>query len=1070
MRLIRLKIRNVASLKGEHEIDFSDIQNASPLFAITGETGSGKSSILNSIGLALYGEIYKKNINQIDVVTLGEKEGLIELIFQVKGKYYLADWRARALKQNGEPYSTPQSPIRNLYQIEGPEFSDAKTITTITCPDLLNLDFDQFCRCIILNQGEFAKFLNSSFKDRRDILEKLYPGEMLDNISRELDTEKKALEKSKHELEIELHTLRGDNISGELLKEQKTLLEIKLSNLETISKHVEKLCYHFVSLSSYHKNHGENERRKDQVKQEIATETTKYNHLLKTGEESFEVYQGIKTRQETELPLLQTFLKKEETLKLLEDGWTQLKKRSEEIQKTLKSTEEKLIKSLESENASRLKLKTIQSELKLPLEELRLSRHSFDPLFEVFNEKELLKEELRGKTERLVLLETSGKELKTSFEEVEKQISLLPPNTKELEKEVLLEKTNLAQKLDEKQRAEIKYQEITKQIESSQVSISELTQKIETLQILIQKTKAIIFPIETTLKLQEVLNATEICVDHALGNKLSSCPVCEQSVQNPKWLEIKTKLSQTDLKSLRIDFDEGNKTIFKSQKEIELYQTKVETDQKLLSTKEEELKKLLPLKDALLPSLSELDLKLTQIQKQSWQLDTLLKDLENKKNELNKTRELYAKLKSEVSEREKNLLTREDKLNTISLDLVKIIPTINRDTIRDLKIEVKTFNHCLEIEAELEKILQDKIYLEEHKATGTKESQGLKGEEEAQIKKIQEIKSELEAALKGSKAFDLIQKLNHAAKTATEAWNKQVEEQSKQEQILKRSQGRLYELDEHTKSIDIHFAQELHTVKELAAQDIKFEQEEGFTKLKTLDLTLSSPHELFIPLEDLLNAKKEHYKELTNQCRMSFASVSTRLSDWEKLQDKILLLELKAKDINDALARKMRLFEVLGKDELRTFVLSLVEENLIHQTNEELQKLCQGRYEIVHQTRSLKMTPEFFILDKFREGGRRKVSTLSGGETFMVSLAMALGLAEMTRGQAEIDSLFIDEGFGTLDQDSLEDVLDMLQQIQTRGLMVGIISHIKTLTNALPVNLVLSKKQDGTSSISVQYN
>jgi DNA repair protein SbcC/Rad50 len=88
----------------------------------------------------------------------------------------------------------------------------------------------------------------------------------------------------------------------------------------------------------------------------------------------------------------------------------------------------------------------------------------------------------------------------------------------------------------------------------------------------------------------------------------------------------------------------------------------------------------------------------------------------------------------------------------------------------------------------------------------------------------------------------------------------------------------------------------------------------------------------------------------------------------------------------------------------------------------------------------------------------------------MVSLAMALGLAEMTRGQAEIDSLFIDEGFGTLDSDSLEDVLDMLNQIQTRGLMVGVISHIKTLTQAIPVNLVLNKKQDGTSTVSLQMN
>ena len=155
--------------------------------------------------------------------------------------------------------------------------------------------------------------------------------------------------------------------------------------------------------------------------------------------------------------------------------------------------------------------------------------------------------------------------------------------------------------------------------------------------------------------------------------------------------------------------------------------------------------------------------------------------------------------------------------------------------------------------------------------------------------------------------------------------------------------------------------------------------------------------------------------------------------------------------------------------QLRTFVLSLVEENLIIETNQELQRLCQGRYEIVHQSRRLK-NPDFYILDKYREGGLRKVSTLSGGETFMVSLAMALALAEMTRGQAEIDSLFIDEGFGTLDQDSLEDVLEMLNQIQTRGLMVGIISHIKPLTNSLPVNLILNKKQDGTSTVKLQYN
>ena len=1070
MRLIRLKIRNVASLKGEHEIDFADIQRGSPLFAITGETGAGKSSVLNSIGLALYGEIYKKNINQIDVVTLGEKEGLIELIFQVKGNYYLADWRARALKQNGEPYSTPQSPVRNLYKIDGPDFSDHKTIASVTCPELLNLDFDQFCRCIILNQGEFAKFLNSSFKDRRDILEKLYPGEMLDNLSRELESEKKALEKSKHEAEIELHTLRGDNVSGEVLKEQKNKFEKELSELEALSKHVEKLNYHFVSLSSYHKNHLENERRKTQVKEEIASETTKYNHLLKSGESIFNDFQEIKKKEETDLPLLQTYLKREETLKLLEESWKALKKRKDEILSSLKTTQDKLNICIDNEKITGEKLQNIQKSIALPLEELKSSRMHFEPLFEVFNEKEFIEQDLRGKTEQLSSLEAAGKELKLSFEEINDKIKLLPPNAKELEEKILQEKKSLSTKIDEKQRAEIKFQELSKQIEVSKKTITELSQKISELESLIKKTQETLFPIETTLKLQEVLNASEICVDHAITNDSSHCPVCEQTVPNPRWLELKNNLSKTDLKSLRISFDEGNKVVFKSQKEVELLTSQIDNEKKILSTKEQELLSVIPLKDAALPDIKELDTKISLIQKQSWELEALKKDLTIKHNELLKTREQYARLKSELGEKEKTLTTKEEKLRTIAIEVSKVIPLINRETIQNLKSEIKTFNLYLEVETTLGKILQEKLHLEEQKANSTKESTGLQGEEETQLKKIQEIQSELEAVLKGEKASELIQKLNTLVKNATEAWNKQTEEQSKQEQTLKRSQGRLYEIEEQTKHIDIHFTQELHTVRETAKTDIKYERLECFSKLKNLELSLSSPHELFIPIEDLLNSEKEHYKEVTNQCRMNFASISTRLSDWEKLQDKILLLELKAKDINDALARKMRLFEVLGKDELRTFVLSLVEENLIHQTNDELQKLCQGRYEIVHQTRSLKMTPEFFILDKFREGGRRKVSTLSGGETFMVSLAMALGLAEMTRGQAEIDSLFIDEGFGTLDQDSLEDVLDMLKQIQTRGLMVGIISHIKTLTNALPVNLVLSKKQDGTSNISVQYN
>ena len=247
----------------------------------------------------------------------------------------------------------------------------------------------------------------------------------------------------------------------------------------------------------------------------------------------------------------------------------------------------------------------------------------------------------------------------------------------------------------------------------------------------------------------------------------------------------------------------------------------------------------------------------------------------------------------------------------------------------------------------------------------------------------------------------------------------------------------------------------------------------GLSELKkifsAIDLPLSSPASLFIPMSELIEKHKAELKNSANEARNQLARLHSKKDEQEKRRDRIKLLELKLADVNGEIQRWERLSKILGKDELRTFVLSLVEENLIIVTNEELSRLCQGRYEIVHQTKS-NNTPEFFILDKLRDGGIRKISTLSGGETFMVSLAMALGLAEMTRGTAEIDTLFIDEGFGTLDQDSLEDVLDMLNQIQNRGLMVGIISHVKALTSTLPVNLNVQKRQDGTSSVRIVVN
>lgn len=1066
MRPLRLRIRNIASLKGEHVINFQGIQEQSSLFAITGETGSGKSSILNSIGLALYGQVYKKNVNQIDVVTLGEKDGSIELIFQVKGKYYLADWKARVRKQNGEPYSTPQTPVRNLYTLETPEFDGAKTISPVSVPELLNLDFDQFCKCVILNQGEFARFITSSFSERKEILEKLYPGELLESLNRELSSELEALKNSRNELDIKLGELKSSFETGPDLKGEKERLQKELKALEVRSSVIDQLDHHFVSLLSAYDKYRENEKKKENIRKELAQETSKLNDLIKSGESIYDSLQKLKVRQEKELPELQNYLKKEEALKGLQETLSRIQKGLRENLSEAQSIKEKISLKETTELKFLKSREKIKNDFAFPLEKLKTSRPHFQSLFDLFNEKEVLNEEIKGKALRLQELEFIGKELKNQFEELERKISLIPENIKELEEKAQKEKADLQLKIDAKQRAQIKHDEFKDQLAIARKEWEELSTKVSDLQKLQVTTQEEIFPLEATLKLQEVLNASSVCLDHALNTESDACPVCEQTVLKPRWLELKEKFLKTDLESVRRRFDEGRKILIKAQEEEKIYTQKLLNQKNDIEKKEQEIQTLAPMLEISIPSMQELDQKLSLLQKQSWELSSYYKELEIKSTELKRTREQYSKLKSEISSREELLQNINNKLQEKERLLQGLIPTINQDTIRDLKRENVILQSYIENELELEKISQEKTYLLQESEKLSIQKSSLLEEEEIQNKKILVLEEELTKALKGKKASELIKELTHELREAQESWNIQEQKHKTQELLLKDLNGRLYPLMELSKDYDLIFTREIFTIKEVASGL----NDERFQKLQGIELSFSSPRELFVPFEEQLKNEKVLMKGEVNTCRMNFASVSTRLSEWEKTQDKIHLFELQYREINETLARKQRLSEVLGKDELRTFVLSLVEENLIIQTNEELQKLCQGRYEIIHQTRSLKMTPEFFILDKFREGGRRKVSTLSGGETFMVSLAMALALAEMTRGQAEIDSLFIDEGFGTLDQESLEDVLSMLGQIQNRGLLVGIISHIKTLTNALPVNLVLNKKQDGTSTIKIQYN
>jgi exonuclease SbcC len=149
----------------------------------------------------------------------------------------------------------------------------------------------------------------------------------------------------------------------------------------------------------------------------------------------------------------------------------------------------------------------------------------------------------------------------------------------------------------------------------------------------------------------------------------------------------------------------------------------------------------------------------------------------------------------------------------------------------------------------------------------------------------------------------------------------------------------------------------------------------------------------------------------------------------------------------------------------RKFAQGLTLDHLIYLANQQLQRL-HGRYQL--RRRSLGEL-ELEVIDTWQSDAARDCKTLSGGESFLVSLALALALSDLVSHKTSIDSLFLDEGFGTLDPETLEVALDALDSLNASGKMIGVISHVEALKERIPVQLKVHKAGMGISSLETRY-
>ena len=156
-----------------------------------------------------------------------------------------------------------------------------------------------------------------------------------------------------------------------------------------------------------------------------------------------------------------------------------------------------------------------------------------------------------------------------------------------------------------------------------------------------------------------------------------------------------------------------------------------------------------------------------------------------------------------------------------------------------------------------------------------------------------------------------------------------------------------------------------------------------------------------------------------------------------------------------------------SKHAFNTYVQRLTLQSLVQLANIHLYKLDK-RYSLqMNKTYKAGEELNFNLIDHYQTAEVRNIDTSSGGEKFIISLALALGLSDLASNNVSIDSLFIDEGFGSLDSNTLEIVISTLETLQAQGKMIGIISHVDNLKERIPTQIQVLKKSNGVSIVEI---
>ncbi|MBS4176919.1 AAA family ATPase [Lederbergia citrea] len=1038
MRPIKLMMQAFGPYAGKEMIDFSQLGNRT-MFVISGKTGSGKTTIFDGISFAIYGRASGDDRMGTDLRSqFASDEWVTEvsLEFTLRGeRYYI--WRSpqqEKKKSRGDGYTTINAKAE-LYTVD--EQGERRLLaanvreTDEKIKEIIQLDANQFRQILMIPQGDFRKLLTSDSKEKEGILQRLFRTEQYKRIEEKLKEDANVLKR-----QVEAGTAERSRVLRNIVtygNEQMiaALMEEPLNDAHILSLITDILREMYSDLDVLVQSIEEQKQKRDEAKRRV--------------DAAEDILKQMVVRDEL------TNRKKE--LQAQENEIETLKTKSEMAQKANKlQHQESLCQRLKKElDDAEMRLDADLKQKKIIDEQLLKAKEKL-----IYEENRMdVKEKLNSELLQLKNMREdvySFASRKSGLLKIEKEV--LSYRDKIInEKKAFAKKSELSREkektLKELRQLQIKVYELEKTITTIENALSHLT-------ILDQSTKKLAeIENQVELKTNELEKVKRVSEDaretlntieqhwlkgqagHIAGTLSDGhpCPVCgssnhpfpaEQSIDYPTENDLKLAKSAVDKAYVELSEIEGARQKFKA--EAEFLQGKI--DETLAGTVH------------YIPSF--------KIEMKDVYLQSYKKDLAEKKHlleEYGKEIKQIPALEIEVNEMEKELERREKEIEDL---------------------------------AELER--QRSISYSEAAAEVNNLSRLIPNDLK-DIKKYDEKVAGIDAEIK---------KLNKDFETAREFFTKTSEELA----VIK---GKI----DHVKG-QVHSANEALTIER--EKFIEMLEEEEFASYKHYHESKKTSAEINM-MDEAIRAYREEYRSISDRLKdyesrlnmiekPNMSNLKERLDETEKIYAALLdqhaniSLHIKKNEeivtmvteINNQIKRMEEDYELIGhladitrgqntyRLSFERFVLASFLDDILHAANVRLIKMTSGRYQLLRKTDRSKGNVqsglELLIFDQYT-GQERHVKTLSGGESFKAALSLALGLADVVQehaGGVSLETMFIDEGFGTLDPESIDHAIEALMDIQSSGRLVGVISHVPELKERIDARLEVIAYQHGSKT------